>query len=56
MSESIVFRPVGDRLDDRVLLDIEPHVARLSSMAGTRNDWQDDIDEATVQIRGRRCQ
>ena len=45
-----------ESLDDRALLDIEPYVARLNCMAGTRNDGQDDIDEATVQIRGGRCQ
>jgi tRNA (adenine37-N6)-methyltransferase len=45
-----------DVLDGTPLLDIKPYTARFDRIEGTRNGWQDDVDEASAQIRGRRQQ
>jgi tRNA-Thr(GGU) m(6)t(6)A37 methyltransferase TsaA len=43
-----------DILDGTPLLDIKPYTARFDRIESTRNGWQDGIDEATAQERGRR--
>lgn len=43
-----------DLLDGTPVLDIKPYTARFDCITGTRNGWQDDVDEATAQRRGRR--
>lgn len=43
-----------DVLDGTPLLDIKPYVSRFDSRQGTRHGWQDDIDEETARLRGRR--
>jgi tRNA-Thr(GGU) m(6)t(6)A37 methyltransferase TsaA len=43
-----------DILDGTPLLDIKPYTARFDRIDGTRNGWQDEVDEATARTRGRR--
>ena len=43
-----------DLLDGTPLLDIKPYCARFDCIPNTRNGWQDEVDEATAQQRGRR--
>jgi len=43
-----------DVLDRTPLLDIKPHVTRFDYREGARCGWQDDVDEPTAQLRGRR--
>lgn len=43
-----------DMLDGTPLLDIKPYSARFDCIVGTRNGWQDDVDEAEALRRGRR--
>jgi len=43
-----------DILDGTPLLDIKPYTARFDRIEGTRNGWQDEVDEETAQLRGNR--
>lgn len=43
-----------DILDNTPLLDIKPYTARFDRIETTRNGWQDEVDDATAQKRGRR--
>ncbi len=43
-----------DVLDGTPLLDITPYVSRFDSRANSRDGWQDNVDEATARVRGRR--
>lgn len=43
-----------DVLDGTPLLDIKPYAARFDCIVDTRNGWQDALDEAESQQRGRR--
>ncbi len=43
-----------DVLDGTPLLDIKPYTARFDRLDDTRNGWQDGLDEADAQARGRR--
>ena len=43
-----------DALDGAPLLDIKPYTARFDRIEGTRNGWQDQIDDETARLRGRR--
>ena len=43
-----------DMLDGTPLLDIKPYSHRFDCLEGTRNGWQDEVDEETAQRRGRR--
>lgn len=45
-----------DVLDGTPLLDIKPYTAMFDCIVGTRNGWQDEVDDATAQIRGKRQQ
>lgn len=41
-----------DILDGTPLLDIKPYAARFDRIDGTRNGWQDEVDEKTARARG----
>ena len=43
-----------DILDGTPILDLKPYVSRFDCIQTSRNGWQDDVDEATAQRRGRR--
>lgn len=43
-----------DILDGTPLLDIKPYTAKFDRFDTERNGWQDDVDDATAQQRGRR--
>jgi len=43
-----------DVLDGTPLLDIKPYTARFDRIGNTRNGWQDEVDEETARLRGRR--
>ncbi len=44
----------ADILDGTPLLDIKPSTAKFDGITPTRNGWQDEVDEATAQKRGKR--
>jgi tRNA (Thr-GGU) A37 N-methylase len=43
-----------DILDGTPLLDIKPYTARFDRIEGTRNGWQDTVDDETARTRGER--
>lgn len=43
-----------DILDGTPLLDIKPYTARFDCIAGTRDGWQEHVDESSSMERGRR--
>jgi len=43
-----------DILDGTPLLDIKPYTTKFDHVRTIRNGWQDDVDEATADRRGRR--
>ncbi|HOJ33902.1 MAG TPA: tRNA (N6-threonylcarbamoyladenosine(37)-N6)-methyltransferase TrmO [Candidatus Hydrogenedentes bacterium] len=43
-----------DILDGTPLLDIKPYTTRFDCIQTLRNGWQDDVDDATAEQRGRR--
>jgi tRNA-Thr(GGU) m(6)t(6)A37 methyltransferase TsaA len=43
-----------DILDGTPLLDIKPYTARFDRIEGTRNGWQDGLDDGDTLARGRR--
>ena len=45
-----------DVLDGTPLLDIKPYTAKFDYIETTRNGWQDEVDEETAWLRGRRAQ
>jgi tRNA-Thr(GGU) m(6)t(6)A37 methyltransferase TsaA len=52
---NVLFLGGVDILDGTPLLDIKPYTARFDRVDGTRNGWQDDLDdEAEIAARGRR--
>jgi len=44
-----------DILDGTPLLDIKPYTAKFDRYDTTRNGWQDHVDDAEAQRRGRRA-
>jgi tRNA-Thr(GGU) m(6)t(6)A37 methyltransferase TsaA len=44
-----------DILDGTPLLDIKPYSARFDRIEGTRNGWQDSVDDETAKRLGRRA-
>jgi tRNA (adenine37-N6)-methyltransferase len=44
-----------DVLDGTPLLDIKPYTAKFDYIETTRNGWQDEVDEETAWLRGRRA-
>ena len=51
---NILYLDGVDVLDGTPLLDIKPYTARFDCIAGTRNGWQDEVDEETARVRGSR--
>ena len=51
---SILLLDGVDVLDGTPLLDIKPYAARFDRIDGTRDGWQDEVDEETALRRGRR--
>ena len=51
---NILYLDDVDALDGTPLLDIKPYTARFDRIDGTRNGWQDEVDEETARRRGRR--
>ena len=43
-----------DVLDGTPLLDLKPYTAKFDCIEGTRNGWQDAVDEESARRRGRR--
>jgi tRNA-Thr(GGU) m(6)t(6)A37 methyltransferase TsaA len=43
-----------DILDGTPLLDIKPYTAKFDRIETSRNGWQDEVDEETAQLLGRR--
>jgi tRNA (adenine37-N6)-methyltransferase len=43
-----------DILDGTPLLDIKPYTAKFDRIETTRNGWQDEVDEETARVRGKR--
>ena len=43
-----------DLLDGTPLLDVKPYVPRFDLREGIRTGWQENVDEATARVRGRR--
>jgi tRNA-Thr(GGU) m(6)t(6)A37 methyltransferase TsaA len=43
-----------DVLDGTPLLDIKPYTARFDRIETTQNGWQDEVDEETARLRGKR--
>ena len=43
-----------DILDGTPLFDIKPYVSRFDTLEGARCGWQDEIDEGTARVKGRR--
>ena len=41
-------------LDGTPLLDIKPYTAKFDHIESTRNGWQDEVDDETARLRGRR--
>lgn len=44
----------ADIIDGTPLLDIKPYTAKFDLHKTQKNGWQDDVDEATAQKRGKR--
>jgi tRNA (adenine37-N6)-methyltransferase len=51
---NVLYLDCVDILDGTPLLDIKPYTAKFDQVETTRNGWQDEVDEATAQTRGRR--
>lgn len=43
-----------DILDGTPLLDIKPYTEKFDLHAVKKNGWQDEVDEPTARIRGKR--
>jgi len=43
-----------DILDGTPLLDIKPYIMRFEYRENARYGWQEEVDEQTAEIRGRR--
>ncbi len=52
---SILHLDAVDVLDGTPLLDIKPYTAKFDRIEPTRNGWQDEVDEETAWLRGRRA-
>jgi tRNA-Thr(GGU) m(6)t(6)A37 methyltransferase TsaA len=51
---NILYLDGVDVLDGTPLLDIKPYTAKFDHIESTRNGWQDEVDEETARLRGRR--
>jgi len=52
--DNLLFIEDVDILNGTPLLDIKPYVHRFDKIDVTKCGWQDNIDEKTAQIRGKR--
>jgi tRNA-Thr(GGU) m(6)t(6)A37 methyltransferase TsaA len=52
--DNVLFIQGVDILDGTPLLDIKPYTAKFDLFPTRCNGWQDDVDEATAAVRGRR--
>ena len=52
--DNILHLDLLDILDGTPLLDIKPYTARFDRIEATRNGWQDEVDEMSARMRGRR--
>jgi tRNA (Thr-GGU) A37 N-methylase len=52
--ENVLHLEDVDILDGTPLLDIKPYVTRFDYRENARCGWQDNVDERTAEIRGRR--
>ena len=52
--ENILHLDLVDVLDGTPLLDIKPYAAKFDRIEATRNGWQDEVDEVSARLRGRR--
>ena len=52
--ENVLHLEDVDILDGTPLLDIKPYVTRFDYRENARCGWQDNVDEPTAEIRGRR--
>lgn len=43
-----------DILDGTPLLDIKTYTSKMDCIQTTKNGWQDDVDDATARLRGKR--
>jgi tRNA-Thr(GGU) m(6)t(6)A37 methyltransferase TsaA len=43
-----------DILDGTPLLDIKPYIAKFDRIETTRNGWQDEVDDKTARLLGKR--
>ena len=51
---NVVYLDGVDVLDGAPLLDIKPYTAKFDRIETTCNGWQDEVDEETARLRGRR--
>ena len=51
---NIVHFDGADILDGTPLLDIKPYTRKFDLRDVQKNGWQDEVDEATAAIRGKR--
>lgn len=52
--ENVLHLEDMDILDGTPLLDIKPYITRFDYRENARCGWQDNVDERTAEIRGRR--
>jgi tRNA (adenine37-N6)-methyltransferase len=52
--DNVLYLDSVDILDGTPLLDIKPYTSKFDRVETSSNGWQDDVDEATAQKRGRR--
>jgi tRNA-Thr(GGU) m(6)t(6)A37 methyltransferase TsaA len=51
---NILYLDGVDVLDGTPLLDIKPYTAKFDCIEVTRSGWQDEVDDETARLRGRR--
>jgi tRNA-Thr(GGU) m(6)t(6)A37 methyltransferase TsaA len=51
---NILFIEDVDVLNGTPLLDIKPYISRFDSRENVRSGWQENVDEETAKLRGRR--
>jgi len=52
--ENILVLDEEDMLDGTPILDIKPFIPRFDYRENVRAGWQEDVDEETAKVRGRR--
>jgi len=54
IEKNILFVEDVDILDGTPLLDIKPYIARFDSRDNVRSGWQDEIQDDTANLRGKK--